>query len=83
MVRINNDFDSAVYADIYYKDKFIGRCKNYAAFLDIRRQIKNEHDSNYSFEYNGKRYKFDENGTEEEWPKGMWDTYLNILLDLL
>lgn len=96
MITINNNIDSNFKARIYYKDKLIGECLNELAFLDVRLQIKEEGDSNYSFELikqdletgnveTSDRFKFDKNGTPVH-PMSYdlyWPSYENILYKLL
>lgn len=96
MITINNKIDIEYQANIFYKGEFIGTCENELAFLDVRRQIKNEEPSDYSFEivkYDyenhtkevGKRYNFTRGA---RFPRDMdfelyWNAYDNILSDLL
>lgn len=96
MIIINNNIDSNFRAKIYYKDKLIGECLNELAFLDVRLQIKEEEDSNYSFELVKQdletgnievsdRFKFDKNGTLVH-PMSYdlyWPSYESILNRLL
>lgn len=97
MININNNIDYNFRARIYYKDKFIGECLNELAFLDVRCQIKEECDENYSFELiktnldsgkdeTSKRFKFSKNGNiqwNREVSNFYWYSHDHILGKLL
>ena len=71
--------------DFYQGDKFIGSTHSLLTFIDIRRQIREEQSSNYSFIFKNIKYEFDKNGEhpcveDEDFPN---NKYVSLLLELL
>lgn len=69
--------------DLYAPDgTHLGLLNEYE-FLDARAQIKELQESGYYAIFNGKKIRIDKNGTQEEYPIGMFDqlgdTYLRLI----
>ena len=84
MIRLRTDlFDNLPTAKIYdNEDNYLGETNNVVILDDFRRQIKNEQATGYYMIYEGEKIKFDRNGTPQDFP-AVFDTYTNILLDLV
>lgn len=64
-------------------DEYIGEIVNNLQFYDILLQIQNESANGYYLIFKNKKIRINCLGTPEEYPKGLFDTYTNILYDLL
>lgn len=62
---------------------YLGRTNNYLVFQDWLMRIKLSHVRGYSVKFNGKVIMIDEQGTQNEYPDGMFDLFGNIMFNLI
>ena len=90
MIKINNNIEKSYKVFLYCPiGEYIGRIKNYLAFLDIRRQIKEKNKEGYYLMFfentreNGIRINIDKNGKLDQWPKNLFNETNDLLTELI
>lgn len=87
MVVIKNLKD--IPCSLYYGDELIGIIDNILDFADVRVQIKEEYKGKnyeitpYYFLFEGKKLVIDSNGDNIVSPDGFFDTWTNLLIELV
>lgn len=64
------------------KDNSLGFLNQYE-FTDLRVQIKENQISGYYTMFNNWQIFIDKNGELSDWPKGFFDTYTDLLMQLI
>lgn len=81
-ITINNDLEKCVCKLYNPGGTCLGKITNEIAFLDARVQIKEKGLRGYYIMYKGQKIRIDQYGGMEEYPDGLFDKSLNLLLKL-
>lgn len=81
MIQNNNIKEEPV--SFYFLEQFLFETDRQENFTDALVQIKNEKSRDYRIRFRDKFIRIDQNGTLEEYPKGLMDKNVDNLLKLL